>query len=118
MKMFLPLVMLAQSAFGYSPDARFEVYPAEGEVISIGCNSEDNDECRMDTFQLSQNRGTEKKTKKLPGIGKAPKKVVDALESAAEALDDTEYVHVAVTYDGITYEYMYDRETGSASLRS
>ena len=121
MKLFLPLIMFAEISFaGYGPDARFEIFPSEGEVISIGCNTEDNDECKMETFSLSSKfpRGGYFYKRLYPGIGKAPRKVVDGLVAAADALGDVTYVHVAITHEGTTYEYMYDRDTGWNSFRS
>lgn len=118
MKKLIAPLLLSTSLFA-TPDARFEVFPTEGNVISIGCQTDDNDECRMEEYSLKEVpiSYSEKKSK-YPGLAEAPGKVYDAINSAAEAMGDVTYVHVAVTHQGTTYEYMYDRDTGWNSFRA
>lgn len=117
MKLFVPL-LLSTSLYAV-PDARFEVFPAEGNVIAIGCQTDDNDECSMLDYPLdSVPTSHSERKRKYPGLKDAPEKVYDAISSAADAIGDVSYVHVAVTHSGITYEYMYDRSTGWNSFRS
>jgi hypothetical protein len=114
-KKLTPL-LLSTSLFA-TPDARFEVFPTEGHVISIGCQTDDNDECRMEEYALGEIQSFYSK-RKYPGLKDAPSKVYNAISSAADAIGDVSYVHVAVTHGGITYEYMFDRDTGWNSFRS
>lgn len=102
------------------PEDRFHVSPAEGEIIAIACIDEDNDNCFIEYHDLDWS-GLEvlRKKKKWPGIpSDIPGNVKDGLESAADALGDISYVHVAVTYKGTTYEYKFDRTTGWNAFRA
>jgi len=112
------LLLASTNSLLGTPDARFEIFPKDGHVISIGCESDDNEECAMQEFEIDSVPKFYASRKKYPGLSSAPKKVYDAISAAAEAIGNVEYVHVAVTLDGTTYEYMFDRDTGWNSFRS
>jgi hypothetical protein len=121
--MFKKLIILSSFLFSptllSTPDARFQIFPSDGNLIAIGCQTDDNDECAMQDYVLDTMMiPYGKSVKKFPGLAEAPGKVYHAISAAAEAMGDVSYVHVAVTHQGITYEYMYDKDTGWNSFRA
>ena len=117
-------LLVSSTAFSYGAKPRFELTPNNGEVISVACHDDSIENCDFHDSLLSDYvvvenmlKGTKKKKKSYPGLGDAPSSVANAIGAAADALGDVSYVHVAVTHDGITYEYMYDSSTGWNSFR-
>lgn len=103
-----------------SLQAKFIIEPHEGYLEVIGCDSLENDECAYDSYLLKDTPLVpfSSKQRRFPGLDKAPEQILSAISGAAEAMGDVSYVHVAVTFKGTTYEYMFDRSTGWNSFRS
>lgn len=113
----IPVTAIAQ------PKPWFNLGPDEGYVEAVACEDEFKEECAyklllLEDYKLSPLAYNFKAKAKVPGMGSAPDVVRNAIESAAEAMGDVSYVHVAVTHKGTTYEYMYNRTTGWNSFRA
>ena len=99
---------------------QFNLEPKEGYVITVSCTSDETEDCAYDSYLLTDSPQIplSTKRKKFPGLESAPAEIIDAISSAADAMRDVSYVHVAVTYKSTTYEYSFDRTTGWNSFRA
>lgn len=127
MKFLFP-VLFSATAFT-APHPKFNLTPPdEGYIVTVACDEQYAEECKYNSELLADmrsineivnfNYSKKSKSKRFPGLDQAPGFIVDAIVSAAEAMGDVSYVHVAITHKSTTYEYMYDRSTGWNSFRA
>jgi hypothetical protein len=114
----LALSLLASTAFSFPT---FKMNPDEDQVLSIGCYEKNYEECIYDIYYVNEDDDVKilsNRRKQFPGIEKAPAFIIDTISSAASAMGDVTYIHVAVRHKNTMYEYMFDRSTGWNSFRA